>query len=144
MSFHGTFEHSLDSKSRLTVPSRFRNDLSQGVFLVIETDPCVSVYPAADYESITQAALVGLNPLEPRARELKRLFHSRATHVELDGAGRVMLKPEHRAHAGIDRDVLVTGAGDCLELWNPAGWRAYDADLTTRAPEITASLGHPA
>jgi MraZ protein len=64
--------------------------------------------------------------------------------VELDSAGRVMLSGRQLEHAGIDRDVVVIGAGDCLELWDPSTWAAYDQDLTARAPDITASLGHPA
>ena len=55
-----------------------------------------------------------------------------------------MLSPRHLEHAGIGRDVVVTGAGDCLELWDRSTWEAYDQDLTARAPERTAALGHPA
>ena len=55
-----------------------------------------------------------------------------------------MLAPRQLEHAGIERDVVVIGAGDCLELWDPSTWAAYDQDLTARAPDLTASLGHPA
>ena len=144
MAFNGTFEHTLDAKNRLTIPSKFRAALAGGVFLVQGADPCISLYPAATYEAITASALEGLNPLSSRARELKRMFHAWATDTELDSAGRVMLTPRHLAHAGIDREVVVTGAGDCLELWARSAWEDYDRDLAQRAPELTASLGHPA
>ena len=144
MAFHGTFEHSLDSKNRLTVPSRFRSALSGKVFLVRGVDRCISVYPEQTYSAMTEAALAGLNPFSPEARELRRYFHSNASQVELDSAGRVMLSTRQLEHAGIDRDVVVIGAGDCLELWDPSTWADYDLDLTARAPDITASLGHPA
>jgi len=72
------------------------------------------------------------------------MFHAYATDTELDSAGRVMLTPRHLEHAGISRDVVVTGAGDCLELWDRSSWEAYDRDLTARASDLTASLGHPA
>ena len=142
MAFHGTFEHSLDSKNRLTVPSRFRSALSGKVFLVRGVDPCISLYPEATYTGLTEAALSGLNPFSPQARELKRMLYGNATDTELDSAGRVMLTPRHLAHAGIDREVVVTGAGDCLELWARSAWADYDTDLTQRAPELTESLGH--
>ena len=65
--------------------------------------------------------------------------------MELDGAGRIMLPPRFMEHAGISsREVVVAGAGDCLELWDRATWETYDADLAQRAPDLTASLGHPA
>ena len=144
MAFHGTFEHSLDAKNRLTVPARFRAALSGRVFLVRGPDPCISLYPEATYTSLTEAALTGMNPFSTQARELKRLFHSNATDTELDSAGRVMLTPRHLEHAGIDREVVITGAGDSLELWDRSAWEAYDRDLSQRAPDLTASLGHPA
>ena len=144
MAFTGTFEHTLDAKNRLTVPSKFRAALAGGVFLVQGPDPCISLYPAATYEAITTAALEGLNPLSAQAKRLKRMFHAWATDTELDSAGRVMLTPRHLAHANIDREVVITGAGDCLELWARSAWEAYDSDLASRAAEITESLGHPA
>ena len=144
MAFHGTFDHTLDSKNRLTVPSKLRTAFAEGAFLVRSTERCISLYPSATYSAQTEAALSGLNPLHPQARELRRYFHSNASQVELDSAGRVMLSARQLEHAGIDRDVVVIGAGDCLELWEPSTWAAYDQDLTARAPDITASLGHPA
>ena len=144
LAFHGTFEHSLDAKNRLTVPARFRAALAGGVFLVQGSDPCISLYPASTYEALTGAALQGLNPLSSQARELKRMFHAWATDTELDSAGRVMLPPGHREHAGIDRQVMIVGAGESLELWDLDAWREYDTDLTARAPDLTNALGHPA
>jgi MraZ protein len=144
LAFHGTFDHTLDAKNRLTVPSKLRTAFAEGAFLVRSTEKCISLYPSATYSAQTEAALSGLNPLHPNARELRRYFHSNASQVELDSAGRVMLSARQLQHAGIDRDVVVIGAGDCLELWDPSTWAAYDQDLTARAPDITASLGHPA
>jgi MraZ protein len=144
LAFHGTFEHSLDAKNRLTVPSRFRSALSGKVFLVRGVDPCISLYPEATYTSLTEAALSGLNPFSPQARELKRMLYGNATDTEMDSAGRVMLIPRHLEHAKIDREVVIAGAGDCLELWDRSTWEDYDRDLSQRAPDLTASLGHPA
>jgi MraZ protein len=143
--FHGTFEHTLDAKNRLTVPSKFRAALSGPVFVVKGFDQkCLSVYPAQTYSALAEAALSRLNPLSGEARQLKRLFYGNAMDTELDSAGRVMLPARFLEHAGITREVIVTGAGDCLELWDRDAWEAYDAELTAKAPDLTASLGHPA
>ena len=144
MAFHGTFEHTLDAKNRLTVPAKFRAALAGKVFLVRGADPCISLYPESTYSELTEAALQGMNPFSTQARELKRMFYGNATDTELDSAGRVMLTPRHLEHAGIDREVVITGAGDCLELWDRSAWEDYDRDLSQRAPDLTASLGHPA
>jgi MraZ protein len=145
LAFHGTFEHTLDAKNRLTVPSKFRAALSGRVFLVKAVDRCISVYPEETYSAFTRAALSGLNPFTPQARDLKRMLYGNAMDVELDGAGRIMLPASYLEHAGIaSREVVVTGAGDSLELWDRDAWQDYHAELTRRAPDLTASLGHPA
>ena len=144
MAFNGTFEHTLDAKNRLTVPSRFRTELAGGVFLVQGPDPCISLYPARTYEALTEAALATLNPMSSQARQLRRMFHAYAMSTELDSAGRVMLTTRHMEHAHIDRDVTVIGAGDCLELWARGAWEDYDRELTSQAPDLAESLGHPA
>ncbi|MDP9293945.1 MAG: division/cell wall cluster transcriptional repressor MraZ [Actinomycetota bacterium] len=143
MAFHGTFEHTLDAKHRLTVPSKFRGALAGRAFLVKGVDRCISVYPEQTYSAMTHAALAGLNPFSPEARELRRFFNANAEDVELDSAGRVMLPRTHLEHAGIDRQVVILGAGDSLELWDRETWKTYETDLTARAPDLTAALGHP-
>jgi MraZ protein len=144
LAFHGTFEHTLDAKNRLTVPAKLRPAFARGALLVRGAEPCISLYPAETYSALAENALSGLNPLSAQAKELKRFFYGNAVATDLDSAGRVMLPARHLEHAGIGRDVVVTGAGDCLELWDRSTWEAYDQDLTARAPDLTASLGHPA
>ena len=144
MAFTGTFDHNLDAKNRLTIPSKFRTALSGGVYLVRGVEKCVNLNPAQTYEAIAQEALKGINPLSTQGRELRRVLYANALETELDSAGRVMLGPKFLEHAGIDREVVITGVGECLELWDRSAWEAYDTDLTARAPELTSSLGHPA
>ena len=144
MDFHGTTEHTLDAKHRLTVPSRYRAVLAGKVFLVKGVDPCVSVFPEETYSAMIKHALSGLNALSPEARKLRRFYSSNAELVELDSAGRVMVPRAHLQHAGIDRQAVIIGAGESLELWEPDAWAAYNSDLTAQAPELTQALGHPA
>ena len=145
MAFTGTFEHTLDAKNRLTIPSKFRADLSKGVYpLARRCEHCISLYPAATYTEMADAALAQVrNPLSQQGRELRRLLYGNALETELDSAGRVMLTPKFLEHAGIGREVVITGVGDCLELWDRSTWEAYETDLTARAPDLTESLGHP-
>ena len=78
-----------------------------------------------------------------QARETRRLIYGTAAETELDSAGRVMLTPRFLEHAGIGREVVITGVGDCLEIWDRSAWADYYHDLTARAPDLTESLGHP-
>ena len=139
MAFNGNFEHTLDAKHRLTVPSKFRAQLAGKVFLVKGPDRCISVYPEPTYSAMTTAALAGLNPFSPEARELRRVLHGNAADVELDSAGRVMLPPAHRSlrrhrppgdDRGHGRRARALGSGR-LD-------RTYDTDLTARASELTS------
>jgi transcriptional regulator MraZ len=144
LAFTGTFDHNLDAKNRLTIPSKFRTELSRGVYLVRGVERCISLYPSETYERIAAQALQGINPLSTQGRELRRVLYANALETELDSAGRVMLGPKFLEHAGIGREVVITGVGECLELWDRSGWEDYDSDLSARAPDLTESLGHPA
>jgi MraZ protein len=148
--FRGTFEHALDAKHRLTVPSKFRAALAGGVVLaasheVSEGSPrCVSIWTPDSYEAFTTQTLDGLNPLSPRARELKRFFFNSSFDIELDSANRLMIPQPLMRYATLDKDVIVTGSGECIEVWNRDAYDGYREDVLTRIPEIAASLGDTA
>lgn len=144
LAFRGTFEYTLDAKNRLTVPAKFRAVLSEGVVLAKAVEPCIAVWTPGGYDDYTRGALQGLNALSPQARELRRYFSANAFDTELDSAGRVMVPGFLLEHAALAKDVVVTGAGECLEVWDRKSWTAYNGDLTSRVPDLTASLGHPA
>ena len=150
MIFRGTFEHALDVKHRLTVPAKFRAALAGGVVLaaspeVSETSPrSVSIWTPEGYEEFTAQSLTGLNPSEPKARELKRFFFNSSFDAELDSANRLMIPPTLMRYAGLDKDVIVTGSGECIEVWDRSSYDAYREDVLARIPDITASLGDSA
>jgi len=144
LAFRGAFDYTLDAKNRLTVPAKFRATLSEGVVLAKGVEPCVAIWRATDYEDFINGALSSLNPMTPEYRKLQRYYSANAFDVELDGAGRVMVPPALMAHAGLEKDVVVSGAGTCLEIWDRKSWKAHDEELTTDISDLTASLGHPA
>lgn len=150
MIFRGTFEHALDAKHRLTIPSKFRAALASGVVLAAspettETAPrSLSIWTAETYDGYTRAALAGLNPLSPKARDLKRFFFNFSHDTELDSANRVMIPPKLMEYAGLGKEVVVVGSGECLEVFDRGRYDGYSADVLIRAPDIAASLGHTA
>ena len=147
MIFRGTFEHALDSKHRLTVPAKFRAALADGVVLAAshEVSPgsprSVSIWTPDGYEAFTQLTLSGLNPSSPKARELKRFFFNSSFDAELDSANRLMIPPTLMRYASLDKDLVVTGSGECIEVWNRGAYDGYREDILTRIPDIAASLG---
>ena len=147
MIFRGTFEHALDAKHRLTVPSKFRATLAGGVVIaasqeVSEGSPrSVSIWTPETFEEFTTQTLSGMNPSSPKARELKRFFFNTSFDAELDSANRLMIPTTLMRYANLDKDVVVTGSGECIEVWDRRSYESYRDDVLTRIPDITASLG---
>ena len=143
MAFRGQYEHSLDSKDRITVPARFRAALAEGVVLVAGLDPCVEVYSTQGYEAFTAQVLGGLNPLGRRGRMMVRRFNASAQDESLDSAGRVRVARHLIEHAGLSGSCVVIGADDHLELWSPERWAEEYAELDQQAVELAEQLaGH--
>ena len=143
MAFRGHYEHSLDAKHRLSIPAKFRAAFSSGVVLAKDSDACISVWTAETHESTVDRALAGQNPLSPEYKQLQRYFQGNAFDVELDSSGRVTLPPPLLAHAGIEKDVVVTGVGGNLEVWSRERWEEQQRELEQRIGEVTGALGHP-
>src|ERR671938_1051009 len=122
MAFRGTFDHTLDTKNRLTIPAKFRASLAEGVVLAKGIERCVQVWTPRAFDAYVSTALQGMNPLSEPARKLNRFFAANSLDTELDSAGRVMVPGFLLEHGGLAKDVVVTGAGDCLEVWERAAW----------------------
>ena len=142
MAFRGTFDYSLDAKNRLTVPARFRATLSDGVVLAKQVEPCVAVWRPDDYDAFTQSVLQGFHPMSAEAQQLERFYSANAHDTELDAAGRVGIPAFLLEYAGLGKDVVVTGAGSCLEIWDRAAWSDYNARLADSMADIRARLGN--
>jgi MraZ protein len=150
IAFRGTFEHTLDVKHRLTIPAKFRATLADGVVLAASPETTqaaprsIAIWTPEAYDAYTSATLTGLNPMSPTARDLKRFFFGFSHDTELDSANRVMIPPKLIDYAALDKDVVVIGSGECLEVFDRAQYAPYSADVETRIPDLAESLGHTA
>jgi MraZ protein len=146
--FRGTFEHALDAKNRLTVPAKYRDALKGGVVLAISpetevgTTRSLAIWRPDDYDAFVQQALSELNPLSPRARDLRNLLYGNSWDQELDSANRLVVPQPAREFAGLEKEVVITGAGDRLQLWDRKAFSEYNAIALSRFSEITASFDH--
>jgi MraZ protein len=142
LAFRGHFDHSLDAKNRLSIPARFRTAFVGGVVLAKDPEPCVAAWPPETHEAIIERALSGLNPMGAQYRKLSRFYQGNSFDLELDAAGRVTLPPPLVQHAGIDKDVVVVGVGDHLEVWGRERWNAIQEGLDAEIEEVTEQLGN--
>ena len=140
VAFRGLYEHSLDSKDRLTVPSRFRASLADGIVLSKGFDPCVWVHTTNEFEQLSDRFLSPHSPFGADARALRRRFHGGSFDEKLDSAGRIRVPKPLIEHAGLDGNCVVIGAGEYLEIWNADAWAKQEEQLDAAAPEIAEGL----
>jgi MraZ protein len=140
LAFRGQYEHSLDSKDRLTIPARFRAALDEGIVLVAGLDPCVEVYPTSGYEAFAERFLADLNRLGRTGRMMVRRFNATAEDESLDSAGRVRVAKHLAEHAGLEGACMVVGADDHLELWSSERWTQHYAELSEQAERMAEEL----
>ena len=148
--FRGVNALNLDSKGRLAIPTRYRDELlraadSRLVITVnpVERDHCLLLYPLPEWEEI-ERKLVKLPSFNAPARRLQRLLIGHATEVELDGNGRILLPPPLREFAALDKNVVMIGQGNKFEIWSETNWntrRSEWLNATEGEGELPDELG---
>jgi MraZ protein len=141
MVFRGGPVLTLDVKGRITVPARWRDMLVatvQGQLVVAKNpDGCLSLYPLPVWEQFETSLL----SLTTEDEAWRRFFVGSATEVEIDGASRVLIPPELRSWAGLEREVKFMGVGPNFELWDMARYEAREAEVIARGrPEALRTL----
>lgn len=123
--FRGSTQLSLDSKGRLAIPAKYRNELlaNCGGNIVVTADPsrCLLIYPQSVWEPI-EKKLSGFSSFNPQIRSLQRLIIGNACDVEMDGSGRILIGAPLRQFAGLQKEVVLAGQGEKFELWDMAKW----------------------
>ena len=139
--FLGQFVHSFDDKSRLTVPSKYRESLAGGAYVVQGLDKNLWVLTPLAFETILQR-LMAMNLMDPAARSLRRLILGNASPLELDSAGRVLIPQALRELAGLKNEAVLVGQGDYFEVWSPVNWDEEKTHLQDAAdnPDRYATL----
>ncbi len=124
--FLGRYAHSLDAKGRLAIPARFREALAEGLVLTRGIDRCLSLYPMAAW--LPLAERVSALPItDPDARNFRRMVFAEAVNLELDAQGRILVPPELRRYAALEREAVVVGVHTAIEVWSPERWDAVDS-----------------
>lgn len=122
--FFGTFTPKLDDKGRLTLPAKFRDQLGDGLVVVNGQDHSLAVHTRAEFQ-VRAAKAAAASRSNPRARAYVRNLAASADEQELDKQGRVTLSATHRDYADLDKDCVVIGSVDFIEIWDAAAWQRY-------------------
>jgi MraZ protein len=125
--FVGQFQHSLDDKWRVILPARIRSQLEGGGYMAKGRDRCVCVYTPEEWERVANR----MGELATRGtgeRQAARTFFAGAAEMVPDRQGRVQIPPHLREFARLEREVVVAGVGNRVEIWDAELWRQHDQE----------------
>ncbi|MCH3971529.1 MAG: division/cell wall cluster transcriptional repressor MraZ [Oscillospiraceae bacterium] len=123
----GEYQHNIDAKGRIIVPSKFREDLGEHFYVAKGLDHCLFVFSPQEWDRLQQK--VSAMPIS-KARGLQRFFFSGAAEVTPDKQGRILIPQPLRDHANLTKDVTFIGASSRAEIWNTDAWNAFNENLT--------------
>jgi MraZ protein len=138
--FLGEHQHIVDAKGRVVMPSRFRPELERGLVVTKGQDRCLVVFPIEQF-SQEVSRLNRLPRTDRRTRNFARILYGGASDQPLDTQGRLALPATLRAYAGLERDVVVLGVGDRVEIWDADAWHQVQTENDDVYAQTDTALG---
>jgi len=135
----GEYHHSIDSKGRMIVPSKFRETLGDMFIITRGLDQCLFGYPLSEWEQIEEK-LKGLPLTKKDARAFTRFFFSGATESELDKQGRINIPAPLLQYAKLDKECVILGVSNRIEIWSKQIWEDYFAQSEESFAEIAENM----
>ena len=135
----GEYNHNIDTKGRLIIPSKFREELGDNFIITKGFDNCLFVFPENEWKEFGDK-LAQLPMSQKNARAMTRFFFGSAVEGDLDKQGRVLLSSALRSHAGLEKEVVLVGTRNRVEIWDKARWDADNAENCENMEEITENL----
>lgn len=133
--FLGEYQHSVDGKGRLVMPSKFRDRLEPGLVVTKGQERCLYVFPLDRWGEEVEK-VKSLPRTDRRSRNYARSFFGAASDQSMDGQGRIQIPQPLRDYAGLDKEVVVVGVAERVEIWDAEAWAAN----TTEADELYAGI----
>jgi len=135
MFFMGTYTPKLDDKGRLILPAKFREQLAEGLVVTQGQEKCLDVWPESVF--MAEAERAQARGMTSRmGRDYARTLFASAEQGAPDKQGRISLTPALREYAALSRDVVVIGAMDRVEIWEPTRWREYSTSASERFADL--------
>ena len=144
--FIGRYEYSLDDKSRVSIPAKFREALSSSAdsrLILTILDGCIAAYPYQEWLRI-QGQISALGSISRQKRAFLRVYFSRATECTFDKLGRVLIPQALKTDAQIQKNVVIVGVGEKLEVWAKEKWEELVREATAdpdQIADIVSELG---
>lgn len=137
--FMGEFQHNIDIKGRMIVPAKFRDELGDQFVVTRGLDKCLFVYPMHEWEEVEEK-LKKLPLTKKDARAFTRFFFSGAVECEVDKQGRINIPSTLRNYAVLEKECVVIGVSNRVELWSKEIWEEYFTESEDSFAEIAENL----
>lgn len=137
--FFGEFRHSIDAKGRLSIPAKMRSQCGESVIVTRGNDGCLALYTDEGWEEYYQS-LQALSAKKKRNRAFVRLVTSRVSVCEFDKLGRINIPQVLRTAGNLEKDCVVVGVGDHVEIWNNEAWDEFYNEYNDDFDEISEML----
>ena len=137
----GEYLHTLDSKKRLSLPSKFRKEVGRTVVVTRGLDSCLFMFPKAAWAKIAQK-LSDLPVGQADTRGMARFLLAGAVETEVDGAGRILIPEYLKDFAELRSRVVLAGVSDRIEIWNEKTWEEYKKRIEKSADQMAQALGN--
>lgn len=137
--FIGEYQHTIDPKGRIIMPSRFREGLGDRFVVTKGLDECLFVYSLEEWSNL-ENKLKNLPLANKDARAFIRFFFSGASECEVDKQGRILIPSNLREFAKLDKEVVVTGVSTRIEIWSRDKWEAYNDDSGMDADNLAEKM----
>ncbi|HHX94604.1 MAG TPA: division/cell wall cluster transcriptional repressor MraZ [Clostridia bacterium] len=137
--FMGEYEHTIDSKNRIIVPAKFREDLGDSFIVTKGLDNCLFVYPMEEWK-IIEKKMRSLPFNRADARAFSRFFFSGASEVDVDKQGRVLIPANLRKYARLEKEVVIIGVSSRVEIWSKEVWEDYNENTGAEFENIAEKL----
>lgn len=137
----GEYNHNLDTKGRVSIPAKFRDDLGSSFIVTKGLDNCLFIYSKSEWETF-ETKLKTLPLTNPNARNFIRFFFSGATECELDKQGRINIPQNLRDYAGLTKEVYLIGVSTRVEIWNKENWENYTSPDNMDLDEIAGQMSN--
>jgi len=136
----GQYEHTIDSKKRLSLPVKFRGELGCKIIVTRGVENCLSIYTETEWQQVA-SKLSALPISQAEARSFARIILSGAMEVVLDKLGRILLPEYLKEYAGLKKNVTICGLSNRIEIWDSEKWDAYRKNAEKGVEEIVSKLG---
>ncbi|AKM81940.1 TPA: transcriptional regulator MraZ [Candidatus Berkelbacteria bacterium] len=137
--FIGEYEHAIDEKGRMAVPSKMRRDIGSGAVVTRGIDNCLWLFPKKEWTTLAEK-LSNLPLSDANSRAFSRLMLAGAMEVEFDSQGRILLPGYLKAYAGLKKYAVVAGLFNRLEIWDQSTWREYKAKTEKSTDQIAKHM----